>query len=55
LVKLVTILLEEPFMKWGFDFVGPIKLAGRFIGNNYMLVAIVTHSKLFEGLKCESK
>jgi hypothetical protein len=27
LTKLVTNLLEKPFMKWGFDFVGPIKLA----------------------------
>jgi hypothetical protein len=28
LAKLVTSLLKEPFMKWGFDFVGPIKLVG---------------------------
>jgi hypothetical protein len=25
LTKLVINLLEEPFMKWRFDFVGPIK------------------------------
>jgi hypothetical protein len=27
LAKLVASLLEEPFMKWGLGFVGPIKLA----------------------------
>jgi hypothetical protein len=25
--KLVTSLLEEPFMKWGLDFVEPTKLS----------------------------
>jgi hypothetical protein len=28
LIKLVTSILEEPFMKWKLDFVGPIKLVG---------------------------
>jgi hypothetical protein len=40
LAKLVITLLEEPFQKWGLDFIGHVKLASSMSGNQFIMVAI---------------
>jgi len=44
LAKLFTTLLEEPFQKWGLDFIRLVKLASRMSGNWYILVAQAFHT-----------
>jgi len=39
MAKLIIILLEEPFQKWGLDFIKPIKLASCYFGNRYIVIA----------------
>jgi hypothetical protein len=38
----------EPFMKWGFNFMGPMKLVARYTKNQYIIITINYTTKWVE-------
>ncbi len=42
------VMVFEPFMKWGFDYMGLIKLVVKYIGNQYIIITIDYITKLVE-------
>jgi hypothetical protein len=48
MANLIITLPEEPFQKWGLNFIGPIKPASFFSGNWNILVAIDYATKWVE-------